>query len=70
MICIFINIFSVILGGIIGTFFSSRISKGFTSKLNTVFGICAMGMGISFIGLMQNMSAVILSVIFGSFLDF
>nr|MCR5606092.1 DUF554 domain-containing protein [Treponema sp.] len=64
------NVFSVVLGGIIGTFFSSRISKDFTGKLNIVFGICAMGMGISSIGLMQNMSAVILAVILGSIFGF
>lgn len=41
------------------------MSEEFKSNLNTVFGACAMTMGISSIVLMQNMPAVILSVILG-----
>lgn len=60
------NILAVLLGGIFGTLFGGYMSKDFTEKLNAVFGVCAIGMGISSIVLMENMPAVILAVVLGS----
>lgn len=63
MIGIVVNVLCVILGGLTGTVFGKRLSSDFTEKLNAVFGVCAAGMGISSIVLMENMPAVILSVV-------
>ena len=66
MIGIVVNVLCVILGGLTGTVFGKRLSSDFTEKLNAVFGVCAAGMGISSIVLMENMPAVILSVVVGT----
>lgn len=60
------NSLSVIVGGIVGMIAGNRLSADFKEKLNMIFGICAMGMGISSIALMENMPAVIFAVIFGT----
>lgn len=60
------NVLAVIIGGIIGTAVGPRISERFKNSLNTIFGICAMTMGVSSIVMMENMPAVILSVIAGT----
>lgn len=64
------NVLAVAIGGIIGTAVGPRISERFKNGLNTIFGICAMTMGVSSIALMENMPAVILSVIVGTCLGF
>lgn len=60
------NVLAVIVGGIIGTIVGPRLSENFKNGLNTIFGVCAMTMGVSSIVLMENMPAVILSVIAGT----
>ena len=60
------NVLSVALGGIIGAFGGKKLSEEFKQKLNLIFGICSMGIGISSIVLMQNMPAVILALILGT----
>ena len=62
------NILAVVLGGMIGTVGGKKLSDEFKQKLNLIFGICAMGIGISSIVLMQNMPAVILALILGTIL--
>ena len=66
MIGIIVNVLSVALGGLAGALFGHKLSADFTEKLNSIFGICAMGMGISSIILMENMPAVILAVVLGT----
>lgn len=66
MIGIIVNVAAVVLGGILGSLFGSHMSDHFTRNLNKVFGVCAMGMGISSIPLMKNMPAVILAVVLGT----
>lgn len=66
MIGIIINTLSIVIGGILGAFLSHRLSGAFTEKLNEVFGICAMGMGISSVILMENMPAIILAIVAGT----
>ncbi|MBQ9329593.1 MAG: DUF554 domain-containing protein [Oscillibacter sp.] len=66
MVGIIVNVLSVALGGLLGTVFGKKMSPEFTAQLNKVFGVCAMGMGISSIGLMENMPAVILAVVVGT----
>ena len=66
MLGIVINVLSVALGGLLGTVFGKKMSKEFTAQLNLVFGVCAAGMGVSSIGLMENMPAVILAMVVGT----
>ena len=60
------NVLAVALGGLIGSLARNRLSREFKEKLNLVFGICSMGIGISSIILMQHMPAVILALILGT----
>lgn len=66
MVGIIVNILAVAGGGLLGSLFGKKMSKEFTDSLNTVFGVCAMGMGISSITLMENMPPVILAVVLGT----
>lgn len=66
MIGIIVNVISVAVGGVCGTLFGHKMSQAFTEKLTCVFGVCAMGMGISSIVLMENMPAVILAIVVGT----
>ena len=60
------NSLSVVVGGILGALMGGKLSEDFKEKLNMIFGVCAMGMGVSSIVLMENMPAVIFSVILGT----
>ena len=62
------NVLCVALGGVIGAAGGQRLSEDFRQKLNLIFGICSMGIGVSSIVLMQHMPAVILSLILGTIL--
>ena len=66
MVGIVVNVLAVALGGVLGTLFKKRMSTEFTTMLNLVFGVCAMGMGISSVVMMVNMPAVILAVVAGT----
>lgn len=56
---------AVILGGALGAGLGHRISEPFKEKLNLIFAICSMGMGVSTIVLMENLPAVVLAIILG-----
>lgn len=60
------NALVVAVGGIVGALAGDKISNAFKENLNMVFGACAMAMGISSIVLMENMPAVVFSVIVGT----
>ncbi len=60
------NVLAVAAGGILGARMGSRLSPEFREKLNQVFGICSIGIGISSVILMKNMPAVILALILGT----
>ncbi len=60
------NVLSVILGGIVGSLAGHKLTETFKEGLNSVFGVCAMAIGISSIVLMTNMPAVIFAVIAGT----
>ncbi|MBQ9009885.1 MAG: DUF554 domain-containing protein [Clostridia bacterium] len=62
---IIINVLSVVLGGWLGSVISDRLSERLKREMTTIFGICAMTMGISSIVPMKNMPAVIFAVILG-----
>ncbi len=40
------NVLAVVLGGIIGAACGNRLSDDFKQKLNLIFGVCSMGIGI------------------------
>lgn len=63
---IIVNALSVAVGGVIGAAAGHRLKDGFKENLNMIFGACSMGMGVSTIVLMDNMPAVIFSVIIGT----
>lgn len=65
---IIINVASLVLGGLVGSLFGSKLSEDTKQKMNWVFGVCAMVMGITSVILMKNMPAVIFSVIVGTLL--
>lgn len=58
----------VALGGIAGSLAQSRVSEEGKAAMNGILGLCAMGMGISAIGLVQNLPAVVFSVILGTWI--
>ena len=63
---VIINALSVAAGGVIGALFGHKLPAKINSELTKIFGVCSMGMGVSSIGLMKNMPAVILSIILGT----
>lgn len=63
---VIVNVLVVALGGFIGSVAGGRLSEEMKEKLNLIFGVCAMGLGISSIVLVQNMPAVVLAMILGT----
>ena len=63
---VIINSFAIIFGGILGGIFGHILSEDFKNQLNLIFGVCSMGMGISSIGLMKYMPAVIFAIVVGT----
>lgn len=63
---ILVNALSIVAGGLIGLFVEDRLDLDFKENMNMIFGVCAMGMGISSVMLMRNMPAVIFSVVIGT----
>ena len=63
---IIINVLAVVLGGLLGSLFGNRLSEPLKQGMTTVFGVCALAMGISSIVLMKNMPAVVFAVIIGT----
>ena len=63
---VIINALSVAAGGVIGALLGHKLPEKFNSELTKIFGVCSMGMGVSSIGLMKNMPAVIFAVIIGT----
>ena len=60
------NVLAVALGGVIGAACGGKLGQAFKDKLNLIFGVCSMGIGIASIVLMQNMPAVVLALILGT----
>lgn len=66
MLGIIVNVLAVALGGAAGALCGHRLPEHLKLGLNLIFGVCAMGMGISSVILMENMPAVILAIILGT----
>ena len=62
------NSLAIIIGGVTGALCGSRLSEELKQKLNLIFGLCSMTIGISSIVLMENLPAVVLSFILGTIL--
>ena len=60
------NVASVVAGGFVGSIIGEKLSDQLKQTMTTVFGVCAMAMGISTIPGMRNMPAVIFAVILGT----
>ncbi|AND78957.1 DUF554 domain-containing protein [Streptococcus pantholopis] len=63
---VIINSLSVVLGGLLGGLVGNKFSENFKTQINLIFGVCSMGMGISSIGLMKYMPAVIFALVIGT----
>ena len=63
---VIVDVLSVVLGGLAGSIVGSKLSENLKNTMNTIFGLCAMCMGISAVVLMKNMPAVVFSVILGT----
>lgn len=68
MVGIVINSCSILLGGVMGTILGNLMSTELKNELNLVFGLCSLGMGINSLVLMENMPAVVFSIILGTIL--
>ena len=63
---VMINVAAVVLGGLLGSAAGGKLPEELKQTMTTVFGICAMAMGIASVVLMQNMPAVVFAVIIGT----
>ena len=63
---VFVNVAAVVSGGLLGGFFGDKLPERVKDQLTSVFGICAMSMGVFSVVLMKNMPAVIFAVILGT----
>ena len=63
---VIVDVLSVVLGGLVGSIAGSKLSENLKTQMNTIFGLCAMCMGIASVVLMKNMPAVVFSIIAGS----
>lgn len=63
---VIINAVSILVGGIFGALAGHKLSAKFKAEITLVFGVCSMGMGISTIGLMKYMPAVIFALVVGT----
>lgn len=60
------NSLAIVIGGILGNFLGERLTSSFEEKINMVFGCCSLSMAVTSIILMENMPAVVFSVIIGT----
>lgn len=63
---VIVNTLATAVGGIVGSLIGGKVKQDFKENLNLIFGLCAMGMGISCIVMMEYMPAVVFSIIIGS----
>lgn len=63
-----VNGVAVVLAGVLGQTLCGRISKEFGDRTTTIFGCAAMGMGISMIVKVNEVPALVLSLLLGYFL--
>lgn len=62
---VIVNVLAVAAGGLLGAQLQGRLQDEFQANLNLIFGMCSLGMGISSTAQMENMPAVVFSLILG-----
>lgn len=67
---VIINGCAIFLGGLFGGLLGDKLPEKIKEQLNMIFGLCSLGMGISSIGLMKYMPAVIFAIIIGTLIGF
>lgn len=60
-----VNALAVAIGGLLGACLNGRLSAMFQWKINLIFGVCSVGMGVSATAQMVNMPAVVFALILG-----
>lgn len=65
---VILDALAVAAGGLIGAALNGVISEEHREKLNMVFGICSIAMGITSVVVMKNLPAVMISLIAGTVL--
>ena len=63
---ILVDALAVAVGGAAGALVKNSLTAAFKERLNLVFGLCSMAIGVQSVFLMVNMPAVIFAVIIGS----
>lgn len=63
---ILIDVISVAVGGVLGSVIGQKLPNEQKQKLEMIFGVCSMGMGVVSIILMVNMPAVIFALVIGT----
>lgn len=66
MIGIITNVVCVFVGGLVGALLANRINQRTIGKVNSCFGISAIGMGIYSVVLVKNLTPVIFALIVGT----
>ena len=59
-------VLAVVCGGLIGSVLGDKLPEPVKNHMNNIFGLCSICMGVSAVMLMQNMPAVVLSILVGT----
>ena len=62
---VIVDVSSVFLGGLLGGLLGDRLPEKIKSDLTLIFGVSSMAMGVTYLGRVNALPAVILSVILG-----
>lgn len=65
---VIVVVLAVVSGGLIGSMLGNTLSENLKTHMNNIFGLCSICMGVSAVMLMQNMPAVVLSILVGTLL--
>jgi uncharacterized membrane protein YqgA involved in biofilm formation len=63
---VIIDAVAVIIGGVVGALVGYKLKNDFKDSMNLILGCCSMCMGVNTIVLMENMPAVVFSIIIGT----
>ena len=63
---IIVDSIAILLGGFVGGFAGHKVPSEIKIQLNLIFGLSSMLLGITSMGLVQNISTVIFSMILGT----
>lgn len=63
---VIVDALAVIIGGVVGALVGYKLKNDFKDNMNLILGCCSMCMGVNTIVLMENMPAVVFSIIIGT----